>query len=260
MTIAARFGYATHGVVYGMIGVLSLLAAFGQPSGKVTDSHGALDRIGRDGWGAPLLWAIAVGLACYGLWNLTRALLDPERGGKTGKGLLKRVGYAGSAITHAFLSAYTFHLARGAAGSDGGHHASSIAKVFDMPGGRIAIGIAGLAVIAFGLVEIYRAFKDRVGREFSGGDLPAARRQLVIRIARIGVSARGVVFPIIGVSLIAAAVHANPSEAQSFGDALRELASQPFGSFLLGVVAIGLMAYGAYQLLVACYARIPQPG
>lgn len=256
MTIAARIGYATHGVVYGVIGTLALLSALGQSGGKVTDSHGAVDRIGRDGFGEPLLWAAAIGLACYALWNIVRAILDPERAGHGGKALLKRGGYAVSAITHGLLAVYAFQLAQGAASSGGGGD-KSIGQVLNMPGGRIAIGIAGVIVIVFGLVELYRAIKDRVGKEFAGGDLPPARRELVISIARVGVGARGVVFPIIGSSLIAAALHANAREAAGFGDALRELASQPFGTVLLGIVAVGLVAYGVYQLCVARYGKIP---
>jgi hypothetical protein len=255
VTIAARVGYATHGLVYGMIGTLALLAALGQSGGKVTDSHGAVNRIGRDGWGEPLLWAVAIGLACYALWSGIRALLDPEHNGRNGKGLLKRAGFGASAITHGVLATYTFQLAHGAASSDGGH-ARSVGQALSMPGGRIGIGIVGLLVIGFGLVELYRAIKDRVGKELSGGDLPARRRELVIWIARAGVSARGVVFPIIGSSLIVAAMDADPGEAGGFGGALRQLASQPFGSFLLGVVAVGLVAYGVYQLCLARYARI----
>jgi hypothetical protein len=80
-----------------------------------------------------------------------------------------------------------------------------------------------------------------------------------VRMSRLGHAARGVIFPIIGGSLIAAANRARASEAQDFGEALRELASLPFGSVLLGIVAVGLLAYGVHMLLVARYARIPHP-
>ena len=255
VTFAARVGYFTHGLVYGLIGVLALMAALGS-GGGVTDSRGVLHRIGE--WGAPLLWIAALGLACYAIWNVVRALFDPEGIGARGKALFKRIGYAASALTHVFLSIYAFQLARGAAnGGDGRRR--TIAQVFDLPGGRILIGVVGLCIIAFGLAELYSAYKNRVGREFYDSRLKADQRRWVLVITRIGRAARGVVFPIIGISVIAAAFDANPGEAHSFGEALGELASQPFGSLLLGIVAVGLVAYGTYQLLVAFFARIAKP-
>ena len=118
------------------------------------------------------------------------------------------------------------------------------------------MGIAGVCVIGYGLVEIFRAVKDEVGKELRGSDLPA-RRQVHL-IARVGVAARGTVFPIIGGSLLAAAFKARSSEAQNFGEALHELATQPFGTWLLGVVAAGLVAYGVYMLVLARYAQVPR--
>jgi hypothetical protein len=258
VTVAARLGYAAHGVVYGLVGVLALLSALGRAGGRVTDSRGAVHRIGESEWGAPMLWAIALGLACYALWNLVRAFLDPEQLGSDGKAVLKRIGYTVSAGTHVFLSIYAFQLVRGAA-SGGGGKQHTIAQAFDLPGGRFAIGIVGVCIAVFGLVEIWAAIKNKVGREFAGSSVAGEQRRWVMRIARAGRFARGSVFPIIGGSLVAAAFDADPSEAHSFGQALGELASQPFGSVLLGVVAAGLVAYAVYQLLIAGFARIAEP-
>jgi hypothetical protein len=251
---AARFGYVAHGVVYGLVGALALLAAFGLSGGRLTDGKGAVHRIGETGWGVPLLWAIGVGVACYALWNVIRAVLDPDGLGSSGKALAKRIGYGASAISHALLSIYAIQLARGIA--EGSSQRQTIAQVLDLPGGRVAIAIAGLGAIVFGAMEVYAAWSNKVGREFDGGDLPPARRRLALRIARIGRGARGCVFPIIGTSLIVAAIDANPSEAHSFADALRTVLSQPFGRVLLGVVSAGLIAYGIHMLFVARYGRV----
>jgi type IV secretory pathway VirB2 component (pilin) len=258
LTVAARLGYLTHGIVYGLVGILALLAATGQSGGSVTDSQGAVQKIG--GFGEPLLWIVAVGLACYSLWNLVRAVLDPEHCGRERKAILKRLGYGVSAVMHAFVAIYTFQLAAGAGAAGGGGGDRTVAQLFNYPGGRLAIGIAGLAVICFGLFEFYRGVKNDVGKEFSGSHLSAGKRKLALRVARLGLLARGVVFPLIGTSLVIAALNANPSEANGFGDALRQIASQPFGTVMLGVVAVGLIAYGIHMLFVARYAVIPHPG
>ena len=252
MRAAIRFGYATRGVVYTLIGALALLWALRQSGGRVTDGHGAVERIGEYPWGLPLLWAIAVGLACYAIWNLIRALFDPEHHGRDAKGVLKRVGWGFSALTQGFLAAYTFQLAIGEA--HGGGHERSLAQLISLPGGRIAVAIGGLLVIGFGLVELHRAYKNDVSREYGGG-LPTNHRQLVLRVARIGIAARGLVFPLIGISFIAAAIAADASQAHGLGEALHDIARQSYGRVLLGVVATGLVAYGAHMFFMARYAR-----
>jgi hypothetical protein len=58
----------------------------------------------------------------------------------------------------------------------------------------------------------------------------------------MGYAARFVVFTIVGVFLIAAAIHAEPEEARGLDGALATLAEQPWGWAVLGVVAVGLLA------------------
>jgi hypothetical protein len=257
MRAAIRLGYATRGVVYGLIGTLALLWSLRQSGGSVTDGEGAVHRVGEQAWGLPLLWAIAIGLGCYAAWNLFRALVDPEHHGHDRKGVIQRVGYGVSAASQGFLAAYAFQLAAGAA--EGGGHGGSLATLLNLPGGRVAVAVAGLAVIGFGLFELHRAYKDRVAKEYGGG-LPAEHRQLVMRVARVGVAARGIVFQVIGVSLIAAAIAADASQAHGFGEALHDIARQAYGRILLGVVAAGLVAYGTHMFFMARYARFTVQG
>jgi hypothetical protein len=68
-----------------------------------------------------------------------------------------------------------------------------------------------------------------------------------------------VVFLLVGAFFLQAAVQADPGEAGGLGEALKTLASQPFGPWLLGLVALGLVAYAAYQFLEARYRRIATP-
>jgi hypothetical protein len=60
---AARIGYASQGVVYAVLGVLALLAAFGESKGRLTDGKGAVQAIGDQPLGGVLLWVTAAGLA-----------------------------------------------------------------------------------------------------------------------------------------------------------------------------------------------------
>jgi uncharacterized membrane protein (DUF2068 family) len=51
-------------------------------------------------------------------------------------------------------------------------------------------------------------------------------------------------------------VRSNPSEARGLDGALAALAEQPFGPYLLALVAAGLAAYGVFALVEARYRRM----
>ncbi|MBW4490082.1 MAG: DUF1206 domain-containing protein [Trichocoleus desertorum ATA4-8-CV12] len=56
--------------------------------------------------------------------------------------------------------------------------------------------------------------------------------------------------------VIVAAWQSKASQARGFGGVLATLEHQPFGSCLLSLMALGLMAYSIYALVEARYRRI----
>lgn len=253
--VAARVGYLAKGVVYGVVGTLALLFAFRETGGELTDSRGAIGKIGAQPWGDVLLWATAGGLFCYAVWSAVRALLNPEHKRDLSGGVA-RVGYGLAAISHASLALYAAQSAYGASTGSGGTE-TWVGKAMTMPFGRAAVAIAGLIAIGFGVVQLYRAVKDKPEAKLDVGNMSHKEQRVARAVSRIGAAARGVVFPVIGISLVVAALRVNPREASDLGEALRELATGPFGSIVLPLVAAGLFAYGVYQLFLARYACIP---
>jgi hypothetical protein len=81
--------------------------------------------------------------------------------------------------------------------------------------------------------------------------MDARVRRKVVAISRFGIGARGIVFFVIGGSLVIAALRHNPSDAHGTTGALQELPHP-----LLVVVGFGLAAYGVYALVNARYRRI----
>ena len=75
-------------------------------------------------------------------------------------------------------------------------------------------------------------------------------------IGTFGHLARAVVFGLVGVFLIKAAVDFNPKKAAGLDGALAKLAAASYGPILLAVVAAGLIAFGVYSLSDARYRRI----
>ena len=248
----ARAGYATKGAVYCILGVISVQAAFS--GGSATGSQGAVKTIGQQPFGQVLLVLTAVGLAGYALWQFVRAAIDPENKGSDKEGIAKRVGYAFSGLSHSALCVLAVQMVTGS--SSGGSKRTYLGELMAQTGGQVAVGALGLFVIAAGVHQLIKAKTTEFKKELKFGQMSSEVRKLAITSGRIGLAARGVVFPIMGVYLIKAALSSDPSEAKGVGGALQEISSSTFGTTMLAVVAAGLVAYGVYQFVLAKYRRI----
>ena len=125
-----------------------------------------------------------------------------------------------------------------------------------MPLGRWVIGLVGLLVLAGGLYQIYLGFKAGFDRQFKTYALSADEIKLVTDVGRFGTAARGVVLALVGFLISLGAYRANPSQPIGMDTALATLLHQPYGIWLLGVIAVGLVAFGFYSMLSAVWFRI----
>jgi hypothetical protein len=254
----ARLGFAAKGLVYIIIGGLAAQAALGR-GGRTTDSQGALSSILGQPFGRVLLAVVACGLAGYALWRFVQAALDPERKGGGVKGSAARAGYALSGVIHTGLAIEAVRMVlRGGGGSeDGGESADHWAEmVLGQPFGPYLLGLVGAGITAFGLQQLYRAATAQLDRRLDLTGMGSGAREWTIRFGRFGLAARGVVFSVIGLLLVQAAIQLDPQDAVGLAGALRTLRQQSHGPWLLGGVAFGLVGYGLFELVRARFRRI----
>jgi len=252
----ARFGYAARGVVYAFIGVLAIQAAF-FGRGQTTGPAGAIETIADKS--ELLLALIAIGLLGYALWRFVQGIFDPENKGRDAKGLVQRGAMIASGVVYASFALLAFRLitqSGGGSGAGAGGNQSMTAKLLSLPFGRALVILAGIAVIVSALQQMYEAYTKKFQRRMKTQEMSPDEQRLAIRTGQLGLAARGVAFLISGWFLIKAALSYDPSQAQGLGGALETLARQPSGPWLLGIVALGLVAYGAYSFLQARYRRI----
>ncbi|WP_341526405.1 DUF1206 domain-containing protein [Nostoc sp. UHCC 0302] len=251
----ARFGYISKGIVYGIVGLLAVQVAFGT-GGRTTDTKGALQTIVSQPFGKLLLAIVAVGLIGYVLWRFIQAIKDPENKGTDAKGLAVRVGYAVNGLIYAGLAVSAVQIVLGSGGGSSNSTEDWTARLLSQPFGQWLVGTGGAFIIGLGFYQLYKAFTAKFQRKLNLSELTDTERNGVISICRFGLLARGVVFCIIGWFLIQAATQYDASAAGGLDEALQTLAQQPYGSWLLGIVAFGLVAYGIYLLVLARYSNI----
>jgi len=248
----ARAGFATRGVVYVIVGVLAIKLALGS-GGTSASQQGAMRAIAAQPFGKMLLILVAIGLGGYALWRLARAALGhgPE-GSDSG---IDRVAAFASGVVYAGLCAIAIEILLGSGGGSGGAQKTT-AGVFGWPAGTWLVGIAGVVLIGVGLYQGYRGVtKDFLGDSKTEQMSPRTRRWIEW-IVTFGYLARMVVFCLVGVFLIKAAVEYDPDKAVGLDGALAKVDHASYGPFLLGVVATGLIAFGIYSLSDSRYRRI----
>jgi hypothetical protein len=251
----ARVGYVAYGIVYVLVGMLAGQGAFGG-GGKTTSQEGALRQVLLAPLGRILLAMIVIGLLSYATWRLFQGILDPENEGKGAKGVVKRVDHVLNGLFHAALAFSAGRLAVGTGSGGGGSPDDWTARLLAQPFGRWLAAIVGAVIVGAGLYQFYKAYKADFRDELKSGEMSARERTWTTRSGRLGYAARGVVFDVIGIFLIQAALQADPDEARGLSGALQTLARQPFGPYILGTVALGLVAYGAFMFVMARYRSV----
>lgn len=254
----ARLGYAAVGVVYAVVGILSIAAAFGK-RGQTGDRHDAFQTILEQPFGKVLLGIVALGLVGYALWRYVAGINDSERRGSDAKGWAMRLGSIARGVMYTVVAVEVIRMVIGSGG--GRNHQTAqqgTATVMDKPFGRWLLAAAGLGVIAYGLWQVVNAWKAKLSKQLRLGPMQESMRRKIIGVSRFGIGARGVVFCVIGASLLFAAIRHNPNEARGTSGALQQLA-EPAGGMLLAVIGLGLVAYGIYGFINARY-RMIHPG
>ncbi|MBK8905199.1 MAG: DUF1206 domain-containing protein [Anaerolineaceae bacterium] len=252
-----RFGFVANGLVYITVGILAIQAALGS-GGQTAGAQGAFAAIASEPLGQFLVGVIGVGLIGLAIWYVIRGVYDPDNAGSDASGMAKRVGLVAAGLGYGVLAYSALRILWTARASGSGNQVADwTARLMQQPYGIWLIGIAGAIVVGVGIYQLYKAYQTKFRQKLKVQEMSATEIKWGIRAGRIGIAARAVVFGLIGIFLVRAAWQANPQAAGGVGRALQTLAGQPYGPWLLGIVAVGLVAYGLYSAIVlARYRRI----
>jgi len=247
----ARFGLVCRGLVYLVVALLALDMARGQ--GSHPDQRGALETIAHHPFGHVLVLLVAGGFASLALWQ---AMWAVQGSGPTAT-VLCRVARAAKAAAYLALGAGAFAIAVGRPPGPSGdaETVDATARLMRAPLGRPLVVAVGLGVTIAGLVLIYRAVHRRYDVEVHIDDVPTSARRGFEALGVIGMTARGVIVALVGYFVVQAAVTFDPGRAKGLDGVLSSVIHQPYGPWLLIMLAVGLACFGCFSLIEARYAR-----
>jgi hypothetical protein len=257
LTKIGRVGVAGLGVVYVLLGWLSAQIALGGQGGKgargggqAADNTGALKELAGNPAGKLLLAVLIVGFAAYTLWQALMAFSGYQQR-QGGERVLKRVGAGAKAVLGFSLALTCFRLVTGGSQKNASDQQQDLTgKLLGAPGGQVLVVVAGLVIIGIAAYIGYRGYTGEFLEKLEG-----TVSHWVELLGKFGYLARAVVFGVLGILVVVAGVKHDPEKSGGLDEALRTLAGQPYGTALLLAVAVGLAAFGVYELITARQAK-----
>jgi hypothetical protein len=244
--VLVRSGLIATGLVYLAMGAVSARVAFLGARDREEGVPGALRFLMSRPHGSLLLGAVVLGLGAI-------ALVHAVESATGSRGLVARVGLAANALGYAALAWTSARLLfRLRSGGESLEH-MGIAWLLGVAWGATLLEIVAVAVIAGGLWEAYQGLRGRLG--FSRRLLSRRLAQWLAGVARFGLIARGLVLGALGYFLLLAAEELDPDRVRTMGGALRAFSRTALGPGFMGIVALGMAAYGIYLWTLALLKR-----
>jgi hypothetical protein len=256
LELLERLGYVVRGALYAVMGLLALKIVLSVAGGQATDLTGSLVVMVSNPFGKLVLIIVAIGLAAYSLWGFTRAIYDPLHRGSDASGYMARLGFVSSALSYAAIVFFAIQLLAGSGATTNDGTRNTIASVLTHPAGGALTILIGLVVIGVGIGQFLEAYRATFARDLKGTEMSPRTRDVVVKLGRFGMFARGVIFLIIGWFVVQAGIHHDPAQTQGFSGAFVFLLAQPFGRILLGIVALGFVALGLHSFACARWIRL----
>jgi hypothetical protein len=256
LRMLARVGYVSKGAVYVVMGLLAARAAI-RVSQDTASFRGALVRLVDKPFGHVMLAILALGFSGYAAWQILSAAIDAEDTGTGRSALATRLEQLFTGLVYAGLAKAAGHLLLESEPTSAQIEYAWATWAASIPQGHILLDIGGIGVMGYGLWQFWRARSRR--SLFKKVNLPGSTEPwlpVISFVGRFGLAARGLVFLVFGWLILMGGLHQSTTMSANLGEALRTLGRWPAGSWVLTIVALGLISHGAYQLVNARYRRL----
>jgi hypothetical protein len=248
--VLVAVGLVSFGVVHLLIAWIALRIAWG--GGGNASQQGALGTLAKTTAGPVLLVVVALGMLTLALWQVLEAVFGHGRVAQQtdeSHRTRKRLSSAGRALVYLLLGVSALRLVLGAR-SSGGQEDSVTSRLMGVPLGRVLVVAVAAAILAVGVSQVLRGAKRKFTEDLSGD-----RNRATLALGTAGYVAKGVALAVVAALFAWAAVTYQPKKAGGLDAALHTVGSQPLGSVLLTVLALGFAAFGLYCFVWARNAR-----
>jgi hypothetical protein len=251
----ARLGLAARAAFYLVLAYLALRIAFlpADATGPA-NAHGALATIADTIVGKVAIAVGAVGFIAFALARLSASVRDPDCS-RWQRLVTALHGLVYLAIAYVPVS---FLWGNRSTGSER-QQQHRTAHLLGFPGGQVVVVGIGLAVVAACGWQIRSALCDDHREDLKLSGSSRRLRTVVQVVGAVGTAARALVFLPLGGFLIVAAIRYDPSEANGLDGELLVLSGHWWGTAVIVLAALGLLAFAAYSGFEARYRDTTKP-
>ena len=252
----ARMGYIAKGVVYFMVGLLTVQTTIGM-GGQTSNATDALQEIIYRPFGNVLLILIMIGLIAHAVWRIIQGIKDPENRDNSFRTKLFRVFDVLTGLLYISMSYAAWQILQGLNTQDSGQSTEVwVARILELPYGTWLVMICALLILIGALYQFYSAWSAGFDYSFDFSKMNDTEKKTLRSLGRIGISAWGVVYCMVAYLFYNASVTFDSDQAGGLSQALSTLREQPFGTLALGITSAGLLIYGIYLLVLSYYHQI----
>ena len=256
LAFIARLGFLAKGLVYFMVGLLAFQTTIGM-GGSSSSTTQALQEFIYQPFGSVLLIGCALGLLAHAVWRVIQAVMDPDNRGTEATTLFFRMVDFIVGCLYLSFSYAAWQIFRGLQTKSTSESTEIwISELLALPLGKWLVIFCALIVLIIAGYQFYSAYVANFDYNFDTQSMSKKEQQTLRLMGRIGFSAWGIVYAMMAILFYQAAVHYDASEAGGLSDALNALQKQPYGIWILGITAAGLIVYGLYLLILSYYHRI----
>ena len=249
----ARGGFIAYGVIHLILAWIALQLAFGSSSAE-SDQTGAFQSLASKPMGKTLVVVTIVGMIGLALWQAFEAAVG-ESGEQGREAVANRVISGIRAVIYLSFAWTGIKVLQGGS-TTGDSQEKGASTLMDNAGGRFLIGLIGAIVVGVGVGLVIYGLKKKFEKRLNTQQMSASVHKTTRRLGVAGYTSKGVAFGIAGGMIVAAAVTYDPGKARGLDAALKTLATAEYGPWLLGLIALGIAAFGIYCFLQARYRKV----
>ncbi|MEC8883827.1 MAG: DUF1206 domain-containing protein [Bacteroidota bacterium] len=251
--IYARLGLLTKALFFLCIGVVTALEAFGLGGFKAGTST-LLNVIVKEEYGRAILILFAAGLFGYVFWRVYESIVDNENYGTSLNGLAQRIAFCFGGLVYAFIALNAIQVALQASGVYW-FSSSDFQDFRHSDLGSVVVLGAAIGMLGGTCNEFYIAFSRIFTKTIHYDKIPDSFKKWALAFGIIGYASRGFTLGVAALLLLDAAF-TNRDISSANKEAAFTYMQYNFGTFILGIIALGFIVYSFYVLVEVRYRKI----
>jgi flagellar biogenesis protein FliO len=249
-----RGGFICYGVIHLLFAWVAMQVAVGRSDAE-SDQSGALQNLASKPFGETMVIVVVVGMVALAIWQAFEAVIG-ESGERDSEAVAERVISGARAIVYLWLAWIGVRVVSGTNASQGDNQQRNASSLMDSTGGRWLVGLIGVVVVAVGVGLLIYGVKKKFVKHLNTMRMTPTVHRTTRRLGVVGYSAKGVAYALAGGLVVIAAVTYDPDKARGLDSALKTLAGQPYGPWLLALIALGIAAFGVFCFAQARYRKV----